>query len=169
MAFRASVLLLLRALITVAAVACVGVRQTQAEPAPTGVGIALAKSDQLLARADSLRNQNDLDGAIQAAKQALAIRESALGSSHPSLGPVLDRLADYYRYRANYAVCESTYRRAVAVQEVPAAGGTPGSRLFFAPTVSAVSTPNCPERTCAWVGDASARAFSAASTPIRGK
>jgi tetratricopeptide (TPR) repeat protein/CHAT domain-containing protein len=49
--------------------------------------------------------------------RSLAIREKALGPSHPDVGASLNRLAQFYRARGRYAEAEPLYKRALTIYE----------------------------------------------------
>src|SRR6202040_2846756 len=50
-------------------------------------------------------------------KRALAIREQALGASHPDVAHALRNLANVYRDQGKHAQAEGLYKRALAIQE----------------------------------------------------
>ena len=47
----------------------------------------------------------------------MAIREKALGASHPVVGETLNNLACVYRAQAKYTEAEGLYKRALAIRE----------------------------------------------------
>ena len=50
-------------------------------------------------------------------KRALAIREKALGASHPDVGQTLHNLANLYLNQGKYSEAEGLYKRALVIRE----------------------------------------------------
>ena len=50
-------------------------------------------------------------------ERALAIREKALGASHPDVGQTLNNLANVYRDQGKYAEAEGLFKRALMIRE----------------------------------------------------
>ena len=50
-------------------------------------------------------------------ERALAIREKALGASHPDVGQTLNNLAIVYRAQGKYTEAEGLYKRALVIRE----------------------------------------------------
>ena len=50
-------------------------------------------------------------------ERALAIREKALGASHPDVGQTLNNLANLYRDQGKYGEAEGLFKRALAIRE----------------------------------------------------
>src|SRR5262245_47622540 len=63
------------------------------------------------------RDQGRYDEAEALLKQALAIRESALGPNHPDLSGRLSVLAEFYRTQGKYGEAEPLYKRALDISE----------------------------------------------------
>jgi len=63
------------------------------------------------------RAQGDTAGALELQKQALAIREKALGPDHPDVATNLNSLAGLYGARDDYAAAEPLLQRALAIRE----------------------------------------------------
>ena len=60
-------------------------------------------------------------------ERALAIREKALGASHPDVGQTLTNLANLYRDQGKYSEAEGLYKRALAIREKALGPPTPSS------------------------------------------
>ena len=82
---------------------------------PTGNDLALATSLGNLAVVR--RAQGDTAGAIELQKQAVAVREKALGPNHPDVATSLNSLAALYGAQDNYAAAEPLLVRALAIRE----------------------------------------------------
>ena len=50
-------------------------------------------------------------------KRALAIREKALGASHPDVGQTLNNLANLHGDQGKYTEAEGLYKRALVIRE----------------------------------------------------
>ena len=94
-------------------------------------GRALAQ-DSDLARANALDqqvlqlyHQGRYGDAVPVAKEALAIRERALGSKHPDVAANLNNLAALYNSQGRYAVAEPLYQSSLAIREKALGGEHP--------------------------------------------
>ncbi|GAB6038814.1 hypothetical protein JCM15519_33730 [Fundidesulfovibrio butyratiphilus] len=76
-----------------------------------------AVATDLLEYAESLRDQGKYKQALQPAREALAIREKALGPEHPDTAVTVSVLADITQADGDYAAAKPLYERALAIRE----------------------------------------------------
>jgi CHAT domain-containing protein/Tfp pilus assembly protein PilF len=76
-----------------------------------------AEADALNQQVLQLYQQGKYVEATEIAKQALVIREKALGPDHPDVGQSLNNLAALYRAQGRYAEAEPLYQRGLAIIE----------------------------------------------------
>jgi len=79
--------------------------------------VALKEAEALNQQVNQLNKQGKYQEAIPIAQRALAIREKALGTEHPSVANSLMILALLYRTQGNYPAAEPLYKRALAIRE----------------------------------------------------
>ncbi|MGB3517545.1 MAG: tetratricopeptide repeat protein, partial [Elainellaceae cyanobacterium] len=77
----------------------------------------LAEADRLNQQVIQLNQQGRYSEAIPLAQQALAIRETALGETHPNVATSLNNLAALYRAQGNYAAAEPLSQRSLSIWE----------------------------------------------------
>src|SRR5882672_4833709 len=77
----------------------------------------------------TLYKEGKYDEAIPIAKQALEIREKALGPEHPSTATSLNSLAVLYVSMGAYAKAEPLYQRALKIKEKALGPEHPGTAL----------------------------------------
>jgi tetratricopeptide (TPR) repeat protein len=87
------------------------------ERAASGTGNELTVAASLTNLAIVRRAQGDSAGALELQKEALAIREKALGPNHPDVAVNLNSLAALYGSRDDYASAEPLLQRALAIRE----------------------------------------------------
>ncbi|NJR51996.1 MAG: tetratricopeptide repeat protein, partial [Leptolyngbyaceae cyanobacterium CSU_1_3] len=78
---------------------------------------ALKEAKRLEQQVEQLYEQGKLNEAIPLAEQALTIRKSILGESHPDVATSLTDLAVLYRNQGRYAEAESLYKQALALRK----------------------------------------------------
>jgi CHAT domain-containing protein/Tfp pilus assembly protein PilF len=85
---------------------------------------ALAQSDDPVAEAKQLNDKciefsraGKYDEAIDPCQSVLTIVEKSLGSEHPLVATLLDRLARLYRAKGEYVKAEPLYQRALTIRE----------------------------------------------------
>jgi tetratricopeptide (TPR) repeat protein len=88
----------------------------------------LDRAAALTEAALQLNGQGRSGEAIPLAKEALAIRETALGPDHAAVAQSLNTLALVYRNQGRYAEAETLYRRSLAIYEQVLGGEHPGDR-----------------------------------------
>jgi TonB family protein len=104
-------------------VACAGFGQNPSEPAPASAGKPataspeLAEARKLSEQAAGLHNKKMYDEALPLAKQALALREKAVGPDHELIATSLNNIAAIYVAKALYSSAEPLYRRSLAILE----------------------------------------------------
>jgi CHAT domain-containing protein/Tfp pilus assembly protein PilF len=77
----------------------------------------LAEALRLFSESIKQQESDKYDAALVAAKQALAIRETLLGASHPDVGMSLYDLAYIYGQKKSYIKSEALYKRAIETFE----------------------------------------------------
>lgn len=77
----------------------------------------LAEATRLSARAVELYNQIRYDEALPLAKQALELREKALGPNHELIATSLNNIAGIYQAKEKYSDAEALYKRSLKVLE----------------------------------------------------
>ena len=77
----------------------------------------LAQATQLTRQAIELYRAGSYAEAIPLAEQALAIRETALGTDHPDTANSLNNLAELYRVQGRYGEAEPLHQQALAIRE----------------------------------------------------
>jgi len=77
----------------------------------------LAEALRLSAKAVDLYNQKRYDEALTFAKQALELREKALGPDHELIATSLNNIAGIYRSKHLYADAEALYKRSLKILE----------------------------------------------------
>jgi CHAT domain-containing protein/Tfp pilus assembly protein PilF len=77
----------------------------------------LVRANALNQQIVELYRQGRYDAAVPAAKEALAIRERALGPGHPDVATSLINLADLYRAQSRYAEALPLYQRGLTIFE----------------------------------------------------
>ena len=87
------------------------------ERAAVGKGKDLEVADSLVNLAVVHRAQNDTAGALELQKEALAIREKALGPDNPEVAVSLNSIAALYSAQDNYTAAEPLLTRALAIRE----------------------------------------------------
>ncbi|MBE9098235.1 tetratricopeptide repeat protein [filamentous cyanobacterium LEGE 07170] len=78
---------------------------------------ALQEAEQLDQQAVQLYQQGRYNEAIPLAQQALELRETVLGETHPDVAISLNNLAELYRLQGNYAAAEPLYQRSLTILE----------------------------------------------------
>lgn len=105
------------------AVPCAGLGQTPNEPAqalpgkPAPPSPELAEALRLSAKVVELHSQKRYDEALTFAKQALELREKALGPDHELIATSLNNIAAIYRTKLLYSDAEALYRRSLKILE----------------------------------------------------
>jgi tetratricopeptide (TPR) repeat protein len=79
--------------------------------------VALRRAEELNAEAVQLFRKGQYEEAIPKAREALGIREKALGPEHPDVAQSLNNLAALYRAQGRYGEAEPLHRRALGVRE----------------------------------------------------
>jgi CHAT domain-containing protein/Flp pilus assembly protein TadD len=77
----------------------------------------LAEAKQLNAQAFTLYNAGRYNEAVALLERALAIREKVFGNEDPAVAKLLNNLGAVYDAQGDYARAESSYLRALAIQE----------------------------------------------------
>jgi CHAT domain-containing protein len=77
----------------------------------------LVEAQAAFDEAAKLRDAGSYSEALARAEQALALREAALGSTHPDFASCLHQVGDLYRRQGNLARAEPLLRRALAIRE----------------------------------------------------
>ncbi len=102
---------------------CAGVSQTTNNPAqastekPAATSPELSEANRLSGEAARLHLQKKYDEALPLAKQALELREKALGPDHELVATSLYNLAGIYVAKVRYADAEPLYKRALKILE----------------------------------------------------
>ncbi|MCC5899056.1 MAG: tetratricopeptide repeat protein, partial [Phormidium sp. BM_Day4_Bin.17] len=78
----------------------------------------LEEANRLNQQVIRLYREDNYQEAIPLAQQALEIRETALGESHPDVATSLHDLAQLYYFQGNYNAAEPLYRRSLEIREV---------------------------------------------------
>ena len=73
--------------------------------------------DLLFPKLAPARSANALSRALSLAREALAIREKALGSEHPDVAKSLNQLAALYHGQSKYSLAEPLYQRALEIRQ----------------------------------------------------
>ncbi|MBC7880654.1 MAG: tetratricopeptide repeat protein [Anaerolineae bacterium] len=81
------------------------------------LGREIVEAQQLDEQGLKLREMGQYEKAQPLAKQALAIKEKALGSEHPEVAKSLNNLAVLYWLQGNFAEAEPLHKRALAIRE----------------------------------------------------
>lgn len=84
---------------------------------PSPASPELAEALRLSAKAVQLNSQGSYDEALRLAKQALDLREKALGPNHELIATSLNNIAGIYRGKHRYADAEALYRRSLKILE----------------------------------------------------
>ena len=77
----------------------------------------LQRAQQLQTEAAQRLSRGEYQNAIPGAREALALREGALGPDHPGVAETLQTLASLLRETAQYAEARPLYERALAIRE----------------------------------------------------
>jgi tetratricopeptide (TPR) repeat protein len=86
-----------------------------ARPAPPPAELAQAAA--LTDQANAQRDAGNLPGAIESLREALTLREAALGADAPDVASTLTSLAGLYAAGDDYDAAEPLLRRALAIRE----------------------------------------------------
>jgi tetratricopeptide (TPR) repeat protein len=87
------------------------------ERAAIGKANDVEVADSLVNLAVVHRAQGDTAGALELQKEALAVREKALGPDHPDVAASLNSIAALYSAQDDYAAAEPLLIRALAIRE----------------------------------------------------
>ncbi|MGB3517845.1 MAG: CHAT domain-containing protein [Elainellaceae cyanobacterium] len=88
-----------------------------AQTLTTEQAAALEEANRLDQQMIQLYQQGQYAEAIPLARQAVDIRETALGGNHPDVASTLNNLAELYRAQGNYAAAEPLHQRSLDIKE----------------------------------------------------
>src|SRR6185295_1026440 len=111
---------MIRPLCTVVVVVLLaGTPRSRAQP-PTvtpSAQTALNEATRLNREVEKLYGEGKFRNAVPLAERALALREKALGSTHPDVAEILNNLALLYKVQGEYTKAESLHVRALDIRE----------------------------------------------------
>lgn len=96
-----------------------------------GSASEVAEAKRLSSEVVRLYREGQFDSAISLAQRALAIREKALGPTHPDVATSLNNLAGLYDTRGDYDQAELLYKRALAIWEKALGPKHPDAATFL--------------------------------------